>query len=98
MNATAKRIETKATKAVVRGMGFNDVSVTHGGHGWLDISATTAKPTTCYCADVPRHLGRCKDCSDVWSTASTAIKQAVKAATGRSGLYDGNTQVKLSLS
>jgi hypothetical protein len=97
MNAVAKRTETKIAKLAVSSMGFHDVSVTHSGHGWLDIFATMAKPNTCFCADVPRNLGRCKDCSDDWYTAYINIKQTVKAATERSGEYDGNIQVKLSL-
>ena len=49
MNTAEKRAETKAVKALVERLGFDRVRVTHGGHGWLDIEASTNRPEGCDC-------------------------------------------------
>ena len=97
MDATAKRIETKRTKQVVNDLGFTGVKVSHGGSGWLDVHASITKPGDCYCSEVPRNLGRCKNCSDLWYDNYLKIKATVKDRTGRTGEYDGYIQVYLAL-
>ena len=104
MNAAAKRTENKVVKAELTAMGFKDITVGHGtgtASGWLDISASTDKPTHCYCDESAvfwsRPSGRCLTCSTFWHSEYTAIKTEAKKVTGRSGEYDGNIQVKLTL-
>jgi len=100
MNAAAKRAENKAVKAELKAMGFEDITVGHGtgtARGWLDISASTAKPTYCYCDEVDRNTGRCLTCSSFWYSEYQAIKAETKKLTGRTGEYDGYIQVKLTL-
>mgnify|MGYP003152983134 CR=1 FL=1 len=109
MNAAAKRAENKIVKAELTAMGFKDIAVGHGtgtARGWLDISVSTDKPTHCYCAEVDRlamerqtglNTGRCLTCSNFWYSEYTAIKAEAKKVTGRTGEYDGNIQVKLTL-
>ena len=96
MGAT-KRAESKSAKSIIIGMGFDDVRVTHSGHGWMEIEATTPAPVNCYCSEVPRNLGRCKSCTDVWHEGYVAIKHTVQASTGRTGDYDGYILVQLRL-
>ena len=100
MNAAAKRAENKIVKAELTAMGFKDIAVGHGtgtARGWLDINVSTDKPTHCYCAEVDRNTGRCLTCSNFWYSEYTAIKAEAKKVTGRTGEYDGNIQVKLTL-
>ena len=99
MNAAAKRAENKAVKAELTAMGFKDITVGHGtgtARGWLDISASTDRPTHCNW-EVDRNTGRCLTCSNFWYSEYTAIKTEAKKVTGRTGEYDGNIQVKLTL-
>ena len=95
--AAAKRNENKQVKTLLQGLGFSDIKVGHSGHGWLDIETSIATPTDCFCADVPRNMGRCTTCSDVWQAAYGQIKTEAKAQTGRTGEYDGYIQVKIAL-
>ena len=94
--AAAKRNENKQVKRLLQGLGFSDIKVGHSGHGWLDIETSIATPAACFCADVPRNMGRCKTCSDVWQAARGQIKTEAKAQTGRTGEYDGYIQVKIA--
>jgi hypothetical protein len=95
--ASAKRNENKQVKTLLQGLGFSDVKVGHSGHGWLDIATYIATPADCFCADVPRNMGRCKTCSDAWQASYRQIKTEAKAHTGRTGEYDGYIQVRLVL-
>ena len=97
MQTDIKRTENKMVKHLLRSLGFTDVRVGHSSSGWLDIQASTTKPTDCFCADVPRNMGRCTVCSNVWHDAYVQIKTDAKAQTGRTGEYDGYIQVHLSL-
>ena len=100
MNAAAKRAENKVVKAELTALGFKDITVGHGtgtARGWLDISASSTKPTHCYCNEAPRNEGRCRLSSIFWQADYEAIKTEAKKVTGRSGEYDGNIQVKLTL-
>ena len=94
---TAKQTENRIVKSRMTTAGFTDIKVGHSSHGWLDIGVSIAKPTDCFCSEVSRNMGRCKNCSDAWYGAYTFIKQDAKEATGRTGEYDGYIQVKVGL-
>jgi hypothetical protein len=95
--AAAKRAENNQVKGLLQGLGFADVKVGHGGHGWLDIETSIPKPDNCYCASVPRNMGRCAACSDVWQAARNHIIEQAQAKTGRTGEYNGYIALHLRL-
>jgi hypothetical protein len=95
--AAEKRNENAQVKTLLQGLGFTDIKVGHSGHGWLDIETSIPTPPNCFCADVPRNMGRCASCSDAWHEAYVQIKTEAKARTGRVGEYDGYIQVRLAL-
>jgi len=101
MNATAKRAENLKVKRILNWTNrFQDIRVSHGkgtASGWLDIEASIPTPSDCYCDQVPRNLGRCQSCSNLWTENYRDIKKLAMDATGRQGEYDGNIQVKLAL-
>jgi len=101
MNATAKRTENLKVKRILNWTNrFQDIRVSHGrgtGSGWLDIEASIPTPSGCYCDEVPSNLGRCQTCSNLWTENFRDIKNLAMDATGRTGEYDGNIQVKLTL-
>jgi hypothetical protein len=101
MNAAAKRFENLKVKRALNWTNrFEDIRVSHGkgtASGWLDIEASIHTPSSCYCDEVPRNMGRCQTCSNLWMENYREIKKLAQCATGREGEYDGNIQVKLTL-
>jgi len=108
MNATMKRAENKTVRTLLTGLkvqgeetaNFTDLRVSHGrgtASGWLEVEVSINTPTDCYCDEVERNMGRCKNCSDKWFVNYHYLNAEVQKQTGRRGEYNGNISMSIQI-
>lgn len=92
------RAETQAVKAALKAAGFPQAHVGHGtgtAWGWLEITVSIPRSEHWWIEEQRHCAGNCPGCSLRWDTR-TKLLSLVQSITGRTGDYNGNTNLTVT--